>query len=89
VSVARFPVSDPAYERADEAAWSGLGRSPTAERPEGLEDAAVRRIMFAVVGDELGEVLLEKLQELGWTWLASAPVCPVEQAVGCSVIPSP
>jgi len=42
-------------ERVDEAAWSRLGRSPTAERPEGLDDVAVRRILFEVVGDDLVE----------------------------------
>jgi hypothetical protein len=63
------------FEHADEASGSRLGRSPTAQRPKGLDADGVRRILFRVVGDEL-VVHLEDVVggREWWTWLASAPV---------------
>lgn len=54
----------------------GLGRSPTAQRPEALEDVAVRRIMFAMSGTCSLKVNSSGGCGTWWTWLASAPVCP-------------
>ena len=83
-----FLVPDPVCGRADEAAGSRLGRSPTAERPEGLDGVAVRRILFGLSGRVGG--VLAGVGSVGLVDVARimAGVSGSEQAVGCSVIPS-
>ena len=72
--------------RADEGSGSRLGRSPTAERPEGLDGDPVRRIAVGLSRD--GVVFLSGCCRVGWAWLASGPALPVGAGGGCSVIPS-
>ena len=73
--------------RRSQASGSRLGRSPTAERPEGLDAGAVRRSM----GNGEGVVVLGLLSV--WSWgalLSSLPVSRRSQpSNGLLVIPSP
>src|SRR6478672_6412720 len=73
--------------RRSQASGSRLGRSPTAERPEGLDAVAVRRSM----GNGEGVVVLGLLSV--WSWgalLSSLPVSRRSQpSNGLLVIPSP
>lgn len=70
------------WARRGKASGSGLGRSPTAWRPKGLDAGAVRRTIWTAKKDA---VVLPLGSGWVWTWRSSWPGCPRrwQARVGC------